>query len=50
MADNGSNKPKLVVEHSAATDIKTIMDLAKSSCKTVNDLAIASVKSINDLT
>ena len=48
-ADNSTNKPKLVVEHSLATNIKTGLGLAKASVKGVLGLAIANVKSINDL-
>ena len=48
-SDSGAYAPKLVVEHSPPSSIKTIMDLAKASVKTVNGLAIASVKTINGL-
>jgi len=44
-----SSDPKLVVEHSAPSSIKSINGLAKASIKSRNGLAIASIKSINGL-
>ena len=41
--------PKLVVEHSASSSIKSINGLAKASIKSRNSLAIGSIKSINGL-
>ena len=44
-----TSDPKLVVEHSASSSIKSINGLAKASIKSRNGLAIASIKSINGL-
>jgi hypothetical protein len=49
MADNGSNKPKLVVTHAPSTSIKTWNGIAKSNIKTFNGIAIANVKKINGI-
>ena len=49
--EEGTNAPKLVVEHSAgsSTSIKSLNGLAIASVKSRNGLAIASIKSINGL-
>lgn len=48
-ADNGSNKPKLVVEHSAPgpANLKSLNAVAKANIKSVNGVALANIKSIN---
>jgi hypothetical protein len=46
---NGSRDPKLVVDYTPSTSIKTAMDLVYASIKTVDGLAIASTKTINGL-
>jgi hypothetical protein len=46
MADNGSNKPKLVVVHAPSTSIKKVAGVAYASIKKISGVAIASVKKV----
>jgi len=51
-ADNGSNKPKLVVTYSTVVgpaNLKSFNGLSSASIKSINSVAIASMKSINGL-
>jgi hypothetical protein len=49
MADYGSNKPKLVVEHASAgpAGLKNYNGVLKASIKNIDGVAIASIKSLD---
>lgn len=46
---NGSRDPKLVIDYTPSTSIKTVYGLALASVKTADGLAVASVKNIQGL-